>query len=313
MMTADEIKAALAERAEDFCRWLFPNGRREGANWLVGSLAGEAGASLSICIRGDKAGVFCDFAAGDKGGDNLVELYHRAKVVEFADALRACADWLGVAIAAAPARIAPRFVEPKLAWQPYRMADAELRRCVEFAEALLRDKRTLLRIARARGWQERTIRGLALDPCLGLDDGKLVLIYPTGAKLRLKPLTPDLAAAFTGQKFRWLFGAQDSLWRGDRLLPCTETVHITEGETACIALVDAGIDNETTEIAVAVPGAKAWRHEWAGQFRGRNVVIWPDADAAGAALRDTLVRSLAGIAQSIEIAAVAPARGKVAA
>ncbi len=313
MNDTEEIKAALAERADEFCRWLFPNGRREGGNWLVGSLAGEAGGSLSICIRGGKAGVFCDFAAGDKGGDNLAELYRRAKGVEFSDALRVCSDWLGVAGSAAPAQTAPRIIAPKPAWQPYRLTDAELCRCVGFAEALLRDERTLRRIARARGWQEKTVRGLALDPCLGLDDGKLVLIYPTGAKLRLKPLTPDLAAAFTGQKFRWLFGAQHSLWRGDRLLPCTETIHITEGETACIALVDAGIDNETTEIAVAVPGAKAWRHEWAGQFRGRNVVIWPDADASGASLRDTLVESLAGIARSIEIASVAPERGKVAA
>jgi hypothetical protein len=43
------------------------------------------------------------------------------------------------------------------------------------------------------------------------------------------------------------------------------------------------------------------------------VVIWPDADASGGSLRDTLVRSLAGIARSIEIASVAPERGKVAA
>ena len=308
-MNADEIKTQLAERAEEFSRWLFPNGKREGGNWLVGSLAGEPGGSLSICIRGDKAGVFCDFASGEKGGDNLVELYRRAKGLEFSEAMHACAKWLGGAVTAPPTH-PTRTVTSKPAWQAYRMTDAELNRCVGFAETLLKNERAIRGIAHARGWQDKTIRELALDPCLGIDGGKLVLIYPTGAKMRLKPLTPSLAEKFTGQKFDWLFGAQHSLWRGDRFLQCTETVHITEGETAAIALIDAGFDNGSTELVMAVPGANGWRDEYRHDFRGRNVVIWPDADKAGAGLCETIIRSLAGIARKIEIANAA---GKAAA
>ncbi|MEO5753427.1 MAG: hypothetical protein ABIR38_01840 [Chthoniobacterales bacterium] len=96
-MTADEIKEALATRAEDFARWLFPAGRLNGSEWQIGSVDGEPGKSLSIRVNGAKVGVFKDFAT-DNGGDNLVELYAQAKSVPFKEALRACADWSGVVV-----------------------------------------------------------------------------------------------------------------------------------------------------------------------------------------------------------------------
>jgi hypothetical protein len=94
---AQDIKAALNERAEEFARWLFPAGRKNGNEWQVGSLNGEAGQSLKIIISGAKVGVFKDFATGE-GGDNLVELLSQRRSIAFKEALRACADWLGVSI-----------------------------------------------------------------------------------------------------------------------------------------------------------------------------------------------------------------------
>ena len=61
-MNARDIKVALADRADDFARWLFPAGRKHGREWKLGSLAGEPGESLSICLAGAKAGVFSDSA-----------------------------------------------------------------------------------------------------------------------------------------------------------------------------------------------------------------------------------------------------------
>ena len=96
-MTATEVKAALANRAEEFVSWLFPAGRKNGGEWQVGSLRGEAGKSLNIRIAGAKVGVFKDFASGEHG-DNLVELYVQARGVDFTAAMHTCADWLGVAV-----------------------------------------------------------------------------------------------------------------------------------------------------------------------------------------------------------------------
>jgi DNA primase len=194
----------------------------------------------------------------------------------------------------------PRTKPPEL-WKPYAMSEEKLHYCCTMAEALLRDERSINGIARARNWQPETIRNLALDPCIGLDNGKLVYLYSTGAKKRLKPLTPSVAEKFDGTPYLWLFGAQHSLWRADRILKCTERIHICEGETACISLVDAGVDNGLSEIAVAVPGARAWRDEWRTIFKGKHVTIWPDADKPGEELAQRIIQSLSMVARSIEI------------
>ncbi|MGA3169499.1 MAG: toprim domain-containing protein [Chthoniobacteraceae bacterium] len=256
----------------------------------------------SFSIYRNESGVwrFKDFA-GEQGG--LVGFVMLAGMDE-----KGAARWLidkagnvrGQSIAFTP-RPRPQ-PEP---WQPYAMDSGELGRCVSMAEALLREQRAIDGIAKARKWRPETIRELALDPCIGLHEGRLVLIYPTGAKVRLKPLMPSGAESFEGTPFYWLFGKPDALWRGDRLLQCTETVHITEGETAAISLIDAGIDTGTTEIVMAVPGASCWRDEWAKMFRGRGVVIWPDADDAGDRLKQRIIQSVSGYAKSIEVVATA--------
>lgn len=185
---------------------------------------------------------------------------------------------------------------------PYRLSDTELRRCVGMAEAIIVNDDALRRFAQARRWQPATLRDLARDGCLGLDDGHLVMIYPTGAKQRLKPLAP--ASSKNGShtpKFTWMFGKPDSLWRGDLVLPCTGRVHLTEGETAAISLIDSGYDNGTTQLVMAVPGASCWRDAWAEQFRGLGIVLWPDQDTAGQRLQQRMASSLAPFAARIEV------------
>jgi hypothetical protein len=61
-------RAALA-RLPDVLARLLPGGRAVGAEWHAGSLAGERGDSLRVRLRGARAGIWCDFATGDKGGD----------------------------------------------------------------------------------------------------------------------------------------------------------------------------------------------------------------------------------------------------
>ena len=93
-MIAAEIKAALAHRATEFVQWQFPTGCKNGREWLVGSLAGEAGKSLSVCIDGSKVGFWSDFATGESG-NNLLEVYIQAHKVDCSEAIRACSEWLG--------------------------------------------------------------------------------------------------------------------------------------------------------------------------------------------------------------------------
>ncbi len=67
LLTVGEISAMLAGRIQTLARELLPNGKQEGHEWRVGSLAGEEGRSLAVHLSGRKAGVFADFSTGETG------------------------------------------------------------------------------------------------------------------------------------------------------------------------------------------------------------------------------------------------------
>lgn len=102
-MEVQDVKNALADRALDVCMHLFPNGKRSGHEWQVGDLSGAEGHSLQICIGGTKAGKWSDFAAS-VGGSNLLELWIKARSLEFKPALAEAKQWLGINEAAAVKR-----------------------------------------------------------------------------------------------------------------------------------------------------------------------------------------------------------------
>lgn len=93
-MDAGQISRMLAERAESVAAYLLPNGQREGADWCVGSVDGEKGKSLKVCTRGEKAGVWADFAAGQSG--DLLDLYAAVKSVSLVEALQWAREYLNI-------------------------------------------------------------------------------------------------------------------------------------------------------------------------------------------------------------------------
>jgi hypothetical protein len=91
---ARKISAALAERIEELCHALLPNGVKHGCEWDVGSLNGEAGKSLRVHLSGEKAGVWSDFATGGDRGDAL-ELVKATKSYSSVEAMDWARSWLG--------------------------------------------------------------------------------------------------------------------------------------------------------------------------------------------------------------------------
>jgi twinkle protein len=57
-LNAAEIKHMLANQAAEVARMLLPQGKQRGSEWKAGNTSGEPGDSLSVCIRGHKAGVW---------------------------------------------------------------------------------------------------------------------------------------------------------------------------------------------------------------------------------------------------------------
>lgn len=72
-----EVENQLRGRALEVARHLFPNGKQDGQEWVVGSLAGEAGKSLKVAL-GSKAGTWHDFAASE-GGKTLISLWSKVR------------------------------------------------------------------------------------------------------------------------------------------------------------------------------------------------------------------------------------------
>lgn len=75
MSETEERKARLNNMAEQVCKFLLPNGKKVGGEWHVGSIKGEEGDSLKICLEGEKTGVWADFATDDHKGGDFVSLW----------------------------------------------------------------------------------------------------------------------------------------------------------------------------------------------------------------------------------------------
>lgn len=82
----------LAARAEEFVVPLLPNGERQGEEWCVGSVEGEAGGSCKVHL---KTGLWKDWSKDERGGD-LLDLYSAVKNIPLSQAMRECAKWLGI-------------------------------------------------------------------------------------------------------------------------------------------------------------------------------------------------------------------------
>jgi hypothetical protein len=108
--TIAELAVMLAARAAEVAERLLPKGRRVSKEWVCGNVRGEEGESLSVCIKGKRAGVWKDFASGE-GGD-LVELWTLTRGIERVEALKEIRQFLNLQ-AVAPTPAAARKSPPK--------------------------------------------------------------------------------------------------------------------------------------------------------------------------------------------------------
>src|ERR1700730_11752219 len=95
MSDITEIKRALESRTLEVAEHLLPRGILEGPEWCVGSVAGEAGHSLKMRVRGGKVGLWSDFAPGGESGD-LIDLWQQVKRLSLVETLDDIRAWLGI-------------------------------------------------------------------------------------------------------------------------------------------------------------------------------------------------------------------------
>ncbi|CDL83186.1 toprim domain-containing protein [Xenorhabdus szentirmaii] len=92
-MTPKELSEKLWGSVARVTKYLLPDGRREGHEWVVGSVNGEAGKSLKINLSGKK--VWSDFAEGT-GGD-LLDLWVQVRDCSLHQAMAEAKQFLGIA------------------------------------------------------------------------------------------------------------------------------------------------------------------------------------------------------------------------
>lgn len=90
-----DIAAMLAQRIQHLAPELLPGGRKQGSEWVAGGLDGGKGRSLSVCLVGQKAGVWADFAGGGRG--DALDLVAQARFAgNKGEALKWARGWLGL-------------------------------------------------------------------------------------------------------------------------------------------------------------------------------------------------------------------------
>lgn len=93
-MNAKDISEALAKDATSIAAYLLREGKRVGREWKAGSINGEPGDSLSVCLGGAKAGVWCDFATGAAG--DLLDLWMEVRGCTLVQAMDEAKNRLGI-------------------------------------------------------------------------------------------------------------------------------------------------------------------------------------------------------------------------
>ncbi len=89
-----EIVDRLTGNVLPLCEYLLPNGHRDRSEWRCGSVQGEAGKSLGVCLTGAKAGVWSDF--GDDAKGDLLDLVQGCLGLDKGEAVRWAKNWLGI-------------------------------------------------------------------------------------------------------------------------------------------------------------------------------------------------------------------------
>lgn len=246
IVTPDDFRrlaADLLARADSLLPDWFPQGRRQGREFVCGNLAGEAGDSLKV---NTDTGRWSDFATGESGGD-MVSLYAAKERVSQAEAFRALGGRASAAAGPAGEPVIPvpdewaactcehsRYGAPSVVWD-------------------YRDRlgRLIGRVAR----YDRKNGGKQVIPWTRYADGWHPKAFP-----RPRPL----------YGLEHLERAPDA------------PVVIVEGEKAADAARQILQGGPTYVVLTWPGGAQSWRTaDWSPVHGRKDVILWPDADQPG--------------------------------
>lgn len=98
-LQVSDIAEMLRQQPEGLCWHLFPNGKKAGGHFVIGSVEGEAGKSLRVTLRGPKVGTWADYsrAPGEPGGKgDMLKLLQLALGLDIGGAVAEAKRWLQI-------------------------------------------------------------------------------------------------------------------------------------------------------------------------------------------------------------------------
>lgn len=264
MIDYQKIAQAALSQAEGICCELFPAGARDGAEFRIGSLAGESGKSLSINLR---SGKWKDFASGDCGGD-LISLWAGARDMKMGDAARELDERLhagGFTETATHGNCGSTYKPSNLTPQPFgpeTPAPTEKRR--------QRDGEWES-VPISRSWAYRDAEGRLVGYVCRVD-------YPDGSK----DIYPYTFCKTDDGTEKWAFHGflkPKPLYNLEKILSTTGGVFGVEGEK-CTDTLQSITRNAVFTWQGGAQAAKRIKDTDWSHLNGRSIVLLPDADSA---------------------------------
>ena len=273
-MDGQEIIARLNERAEDFCTWLLPQGKRVGMRWTVGSIKGDEGKSLKIELEGEKVGVWADFAAGsDVRGGNLVSLLMRVRgTTNWGKSLWEAREWLGVPSTEEEDRLFRQRTRNRGKFETPSDVYEALNPLGPVFEYLTTTRRLSAHILRQyRVCQNKRIAAAGFPH------------FSADAKALRAVKYQDIQRAHDGTKrepWKDPQGSRIGLWGKEAVSPENGEIVICEGEIDAMSVAEVGFSGVSMPNGTQDQGwiEQDWR--WLQQFAG--IILCYDNDAAGA-------------------------------
>ncbi len=252
-MNAHELSQRMAGDAAAIAQYLLPGGKRQSGEWKAGSLSGEAGQSLSVRLSGAKAGVWADFASGDKG--DILDLWVKVRGVSVAAAMAEAKQYLGI-----------RDTMPEKPQQAFKRPQKP--KCQT-------PKAKVQTWLNSRGLTDETLAAFKIGE--QLRDGKAYAVFPylrDGELVNAKYRNAD-----EKRDMRQEGGAEPCLFGWHLIDPNARTVAIAEGEIDAMTLHQCGIPALSVNAGA---GNHQWiENDWDRLERFSEILICFDADEAG--------------------------------
>lgn len=251
----DKVLAGLRGEVESFVAWLFPAAIITPRNAKVGNVHGSPGTSLVIETRGDKRGIWCDFADPNHSKGDLIDLYMAAHSVPFPRALDELAEWVG------------HGSRPEVRYQ----REQALKKLKKFDRDLGPQKGE---------WHYTDAEGSIIASVYRYEPGPGEKEFLPWDAVKRRYGNPDIRPLYN------LPGILQS-----------SRVVVTEGEKAAQSLIDRGI------CATCVMGGSNSPLERTDlePLKGREIVIWPDADEPGRKFGAGFAQAVATLAKDVRV------------